>query len=73
MSQEEAAAAETERAAEQQPHREVAGIDLFGNRSSRRTNNRQTPMEKATNAVFSTIGREVGRTLIRGILGSLKK
>jgi hypothetical protein len=34
---------------------------------------RQTPMEKATNAVFSTIGREVGRTLIRGILGSLKK
>ncbi len=34
---------------------------------------RQTPMEKAINAVFSTIGREVGRTLIRGILGSLKK
>ena len=34
---------------------------------------RQTPMEKATNAVMSTIGREVGRTLIRGILGSLKK
>jgi len=34
---------------------------------------RQTPMEKAANAVFSTIGREVGRTLIRGILGSLKK
>lgn len=34
---------------------------------------RQTPMEKAVNAVFSTVGREVGRTLIRGILGSLKK
>lgn len=34
---------------------------------------RQTPMEKAANAVISTIGREVGRTLIRGILGSLKK
>lgn len=34
---------------------------------------RQTPMEKATNAVMSTIGREVGRTLIRGILGSLKR
>ncbi|MDD2189329.1 MAG: DUF853 family protein [Eubacteriales bacterium] len=42
-------------------------------RSSNRGYSRQTPMEKATNAVFSTIGREVGRTLIRGILGSLKK
>jgi DNA helicase HerA-like ATPase len=47
-------------------------------RSSRRESSgrgyqRQTPMEKAANAVFSTIGREVGRTLIRGILGSLKK
>jgi len=41
--------------------------------SSSRGYTRQTPMEKAANAVFSTIGREVGRTLIRGILGSLKK
>jgi len=39
----------------------------------RRGYTRQTPLEKAANAVFSTIGREVGRTLIRGILGSLKK
>jgi hypothetical protein len=41
--------------------------------SSRRGYTRQTPMEKAANAVFSTIGREVGKTLIRGILGSLRK
>ncbi|GAB1477031.1 DUF853 family protein [Bacillota bacterium] len=34
---------------------------------------RQTPMEKAANAVVTTIGREVSRSLIRGILGSLKK
>jgi hypothetical protein len=34
---------------------------------------RMTPMEKATNAVITTIGREVSRSLIRGILGSLKK
>ncbi len=34
---------------------------------------RQTPIEKATNAVVTTIGREVSRSLIRGILGSLKK
>ncbi|MDD3168114.1 MAG: DUF853 family protein [Eubacteriales bacterium] len=46
---------------------------LTGKNSSRRGYTHQTPMEKATNAVFSTIGREVGRTLIRGILGSLKK
>jgi len=44
-----------------------------GERSSGRGYTRQTPMEKAVNAVFSTIGREVGRSLIRGILGSLKK
>ena len=44
-----------------------------GEGSSRRRYTRQTPMEKAVNAVFSTIGREVGRSLIRGILGSLKK
>ncbi len=42
-------------------------------KSSGRGYTRQTPLEKATNAVFSTVGREVGRTLIRGILGSLKK
>ena len=41
--------------------------------SSNRSYTRQTPMEKATNAVFSTIGREVARSLVRGILGSLKK
>ena len=43
------------------------------NKSTSRSYQRQTPVEKATNAVMSTIGREVGRTLIRGILGSLKK
>lgn len=42
-------------------------------RTARSGYTRQTPMEKAVNAVFSTIGREVGRSLIRGILGSLKK
>jgi len=43
------------------------------NKTTNRGYRRQTPLEKATNAVFSTIGREVGKTLIRGILGSLKK
>jgi len=42
-------------------------------RASGRRYTRQTPLEKAANAIFSTVGREVGRTLIRGILGSLRK
>jgi len=42
-------------------------------KTTSRSYQRQTPIEKATNAVMSTIGREVGRTLIRGILGSLKR
>lgn len=41
--------------------------------SGRRGYVRQTPLEKAAGAVLSTVGREVGRTLIRGLLGSLKK
>lgn len=65
-------AAEVKKSAMQQSQREMAGTDN-GRRSSGRGYTRQTPMEKAANAVFSTIGREVGRTLIRGILGSLKK
>lgn len=47
-------------------------------RSERRTNtgrsyNRKTLVERAADNVVGTIGRELGRTLIRGILGSLKK
>lgn len=73
--QTEAAAAEEDREAQKKTRRtESEGYDLdSGKSSSRRGYTRQTPLEKATNAVFSTIGREVGRTLIRGILGSLKK
>lgn len=80
--------AEAEKAAMQPQQREPARTDYdrrasddydrrssddHSRRSSGRSYTRQTPMEKATNAVFSTIGREVGRTLIRGILGSLRK
>lgn len=34
---------------------------------------RMTPIERATNSAVSAIGREIGRTLFRGILGSLKR
>ncbi len=43
------------------------------NRAASRTYSRKTLVERAADNVVGTIGREVGRTLIRGILGSLKK
>ncbi|MEA4848528.1 MAG: helicase HerA-like domain-containing protein [Clostridiaceae bacterium] len=42
-------------------------------KTSGRTYNRKTLAERAADNVVGTIGREVGRTLIRGILGSLKR
>jgi DNA helicase HerA-like ATPase len=42
-------------------------------RSPARRSTRQSPLERATNTAVSTIGRELGRTLIRGLLGSLKR
>lgn len=42
-------------------------------RAASRTSNRKTLVERAADNVVGTIGREVGRTLIRGILGSLKR
>lgn len=61
-----------------QSHDSETGGNVRDTASGRRSSSgrgyvRQTPLEKAANAVFSTVGREVGRTLIRGILGSLKK
>lgn len=40
---------------------------------NRRTYNRKSALEKAADTAVSTIGRELGRTLIRGLLGSLKR
>lgn len=34
---------------------------------------RLTPVDRVTNSAMSAIGREIGRSLIRGILGSLKR
>jgi DNA helicase HerA-like ATPase len=34
---------------------------------------RMTPTQKAANSAMSAIGREIGKSLIRGILGSLKR
>lgn len=42
-------------------------------RAATRTSSRKTLVERAADNVVGTIGREVGRSLIRGILGSLKR
>lgn len=42
-------------------------------REESRKYNRKTLAERAADNVVGTIGREIGRSLIRGILGSLKK
>lgn len=42
-------------------------------KNSNRKSNRLTSTERIANSAMSAIGREIGRTLIRGILGSLKR
>ena len=42
-------------------------------KSAVRKSNRLTPTERVANSAMSAIGRDVGRSLIRGILGSLKR
>ncbi len=51
----------------------LGGIFSTKKRTSSGGYTRQSTVEKATNAVVTTIGREVSRSLIRGILGSLRK
>ncbi len=41
--------------------------------TTKRTYNRKSTLEKVAGTAMNTIGRELGRSLIRGILGSLKK
>jgi len=41
--------------------------------SSTRRSTRQTPLEKAINATASTIGRELGKQIIRGLFGTRKR
>ena len=41
--------------------------------SGRKKSTRMTPTERAASSAMSAIGREIGRSIIRGILGSLKK
>lgn len=42
-------------------------------KKSTRSSSRMTPLERMSNSAMSSIGREIGRSLIRGLLGSLKR
>jgi len=74
---EEKAAIEEQKRAEQeakQREREMgrAGRNNYG--YNRRSNRRSTtPIEKALNSTANTIGREIGKTLIRGLFDTLRK
>lgn len=42
-------------------------------RVQKKANSRLTPVDRVTNSAMSAIGREVGRSLIRGVLGTFKR
>lgn len=74
--QEQAAQKEKQERIERQKQLEKEEKEKAGRKrktATGRTYNRKTLVERAADNVVGTIGRELGRTLIRGILGSLKK
>lgn len=42
-------------------------------KEAKKSSSRMTPVERVTSSAMSAIGREIGRSLIRGVLGSLKR
>ncbi|MEL7646732.1 MAG: helicase HerA-like domain-containing protein [Sedimentibacter sp.] len=60
---------EKEKRREQQEKEERATYQ----KSNRKKSSRMSPGERAASSAMSAIGREIGKSLIRGILGSLKK
>ena len=65
------AAKEREEAAAEKEKEKAAAKRPAARKTSGRK--RQTAFEKTVNAAASTIGREIGRSFIRGILGNLKR
>ncbi len=69
----ESAYEELEKLRQQQAQREAKEArKVEMEKKLKKRSNRLTPMERAVNSAASSIGREVGRSLIRGILGTLK-
>lgn len=61
---------EKERLAEEKAReKEQKELEKLRNKKS----SRLSPVDRVTNSAMSAIGREIGRSLIRGILGSLKR
>ncbi len=62
---------EEKRLKEQAKERERQEKELQA--AKKKASSKLTPVDRVTNSAMSAIGREVGRSLIRGVLGSLKK
>lgn len=72
-SEQEAVQKEREEAAAQKEKEQKAKEAAYRPAARKTGRKRQTAFQKSVNAAASTIGREIGRSLIRGILGNLKK
>lgn len=62
-----------EKEKEEQEQREKEEKEKAKSKSKSSSRKRQTPLEKAINSTASTIGREIGKKVVRGILGSFFK
>ena len=69
------AAWEKEQAAKQRAVRQSAPrrATTTASRSHTTTSRRQDPLEKAINSAANTVGRELGKQIVRGLFGNFKR
>ena len=63
---------EKEQAARERAYRQSAPRRRSSGAASRRSS-RQTPLEKAINSTANTVGRELGRQIVRGLFGTFRR
>ncbi len=66
-------AEEKERAAREKARRSTSSRSTSSRKTTTRRSTRQTPMEKAINSAANTIGREIGKQVIRGLFGTRRR
>ncbi len=62
---------EEKRLQKEEKEREKQAKEL--EKARKKTSSKMTAVDRVTNSAMSSIGREIGRSLIRGVLGSLKR
>ena len=73
LEEKEAAKAAKEAAKEAEKLRKEAEKEAEKAKAPKRKSSRMTPLERLTNSAFSAVGRELGRSFTRGILGNLRR